>query len=181
MKWISNFGLCASFYFLWVPFVFAQTKEIDKKSTKDSIWDIGLGIGVDGVQLLQLNPRVGSGQNRVGFGGAINFSAKYKKKRTVWDNTFVSQLGVQRLGAGVIGQGTLTKVPFQKSIDEIRLDSRLGIKATGKSKLSYASGLNFISQIAPTYKGPASFPGNFLKKLDGKDVRLQSLFFHPLK
>lgn len=179
MKWIGKLFLCVSFCFLLIPSIFAQKKEEGKKTKKDSIWDIGLGIGVDGAQLLQLNPRVGSGQNRVGFGGAINFSAKYKKKRAVWDNTFVSQFGVQRLGAGVIGQGTLTKVPFQKSIDEIRMDSRLGIKATGKSKLSYASGVNFISQIAPTYKGPASFPGNFLKKLDGKDTRLQSLFFSP--
>jgi len=62
--------------------MFAQKNEEVKKTKKDSIWDIGLGIGVDGVQLLQLNPRVGSGQNRVGFGGAINFSAKYKKKES---------------------------------------------------------------------------------------------------
>jgi hypothetical protein len=51
----------------------AQNKGEGKKSKKDSIWDIGMGLGVDGAQLLQLNPRVGSGQNRVGFGGAINF------------------------------------------------------------------------------------------------------------
>lgn len=179
MNLITKSGLCLFFFFLFMALTVAQNKEGQKKPKKDSIWDIGLGLGVDGAQLLQLNPRVGSGQNRVGFGGAINFSAKYKKKRAVWDNTFVSQFGVQRLGAGVIGQGTLTKVPFQKSIDEIRIDSRLGIKASGKSKLSYASGINFISQIAPTYKGPATFPGNFLKKLDGKDTRLQSLFFSP--
>lgn len=179
MNWIVKISLCLSFYFFFIPIENAQNSREEKKLKKDSIWEIGLGVGVDGAQLLQLNPRVGSGQNRIGFGGAINFSAKYKKKRAVWDNTFVSQFGVQRLGAGVIGQGTLTKVPFQKSIDEIRFDSRLGIKASGKSKLSYASGINFISQIAPTYKGPASFPGNFLKKLDGKDTRLQSLFFSP--
>ena len=86
MKWIGKLFLCVSLCFLIIPSIFAQKK--------DSIWDIGLGIGVDGAQLLQLNPRVGSGQNRVGFGGAINFSAKYKKKRAVWDNTFVSQFGV---------------------------------------------------------------------------------------
>jgi len=79
MKWIGKLFLCISFCFLLIPSIFAQKKEEGKKIKKDSIWDVGLGIGVDGAQLLQLNPRVGSGQNRVGFGGAINFSAKYKK------------------------------------------------------------------------------------------------------
>lgn len=179
MKQTNKAGFGAAFFFLFSSLVMAQNAGVEKKSVKDSLWDINLGIGIDGAQLLQLNPRVGSGQNRLGFGGAINFGAKYKKNRAVWDHTFVSQFGVQRLGAGVIGQGTLTKVPFQKSIDEIRIDSRLGIKATGKSKLSYASGFNFINQIAPTYKGPASFPGNFLARLEGKETRLQSLFFSP--
>lgn len=80
MKWVVKICLCASFYFLFMSLTNAQNKGEGKKSKKDSIWDIGMGLGVDGAQLLQLNPRVGSGQNRVGFGGAINFSAKYKKE-----------------------------------------------------------------------------------------------------
>jgi len=150
-----------------------------KGAVRDKAWDMGLGIGLDSAQLLQLNPRVGAGQNRLGFGGAINVNAKYRRKRLNWDNTLVTQFGVHRLGAGAIGRGTLTRVPFQKSLDEIRVDSRLGVKASGKSKLSYAVAINFISQIAATYKGPPSFPGNFLLPLKGKDTRLQSQFFSP--
>ena len=49
MKWIGKLFLCVSFFFLLIPSIFAQKKEEEKKTKKDSIWDIGLGIGVDGV------------------------------------------------------------------------------------------------------------------------------------
>ncbi len=43
-------------------------------------WKTGLSLGLDFSQLLQINPRQGAGQNRLGAGTAITAFAKYKKK-----------------------------------------------------------------------------------------------------
>ncbi|HEX5625311.1 MAG TPA: hypothetical protein VFX48_04780, partial [Saprospiraceae bacterium] len=42
-------------------------------------WNRKAGIGLDLGQLLNINPYVGSGSNRLGIGGAVNYKANYKK------------------------------------------------------------------------------------------------------
>lgn len=126
-------------------------------------WSKGAGIGLDFSQLLQINPKQGAGQNRLGLGGAVNFFAKYKKERFAWDNIVNWQFGVVKLGSGLLLTGE--NIPFQKSIDELRFDSKIGYKTDKTSKFFYAINLSFISQLSPTYAGTADFPGNFLSDI----------------
>lgn len=155
----------------------------NKKEIPDG-WRRGAGLGLDMSQLLQINPKVGSGQNRVGFGGAVNYFAKYKKDRLAWDNTASWQFGIQRLGSGIIAQGTTDKIPFQKAIDELRFNSKYGFKAADTSRFFYAANLSFLSQLTKTFEGPNSYPGFYLTDITSIDTSyagdpLQSRFFSP--
>lgn len=155
----------------------------EKKEIPDG-WRLGAGLGLDMSQLLQINPKVGAGQNRLGLGGAVNYFAKYKKKRLAWDNTAGWQFGIQRLGSGFIARGTRDKVPFQKAIDEFRINSKVGFKAADTSNFFYAANLSMLSQLTKTFEGPTSYPGFYLTDITNIDPNytgnpLQSRFFSP--
>ena len=121
-------------------------------------WETGAGIGLDFSQLFQLNPKQGAGQNRLGFGSAVNLFAKYRKDRLAWDNTASWQFGIQRLGSGVLDQnGETQKIPFQKSIDELRLNSKVGYQSSETSKWFYATDFSFLRRCRPT-KAPIRTP-----------------------
>jgi Protein of unknown function (DUF3078) len=156
-----------TFLLLTVSSVFAQTDT--------SYWKRGAGLGADFAQLLQLNPRAGAGQNRLGLGGAINFFGNYKKDRIAWDNLGVWQFGVQRFGSGILQGGG--NIPFQKAIDELRASSKLGFQTTTNSKFFYAVDFNFLTQLTPTYQGPSSYPGLFLSNI--RNSSLLSNLFSP--
>lgn len=49
-------------------------------------WLIGTGIGFDFGQLLQINPAVGAGENRIAIGGLGSLFANYKNGKLAWDN-----------------------------------------------------------------------------------------------
>jgi hypothetical protein len=138
-------------------------------------WTRGAGLGMDFVQLFQLNPRQGAGQNRLGLGGATNFFAKYKNGRLAWDNIANWQFGLQRLGSGVVAQGTTTKIPFQKAIDELRLNSKVGFKVSDTSKFYYSADVFYFSQITPTYNDQG-LPGNFPRALSDTSLLLSKIF-----
>ncbi|MDX1940482.1 MAG: DUF3078 domain-containing protein [Saprospiraceae bacterium] len=154
-------------------FAFAQDTTATEEPPK--AWQTGAGMGLDFAQLFQLNPRQGAGQNRVGLGGAINFFANYKKDRIAWDNLSSWQFGLQRLGSGVIAQGATEKIPFQKAIDELRLNSKIGYKTAESSKFFYAANFSFLSQLLSTYNDPG-LPGNFPKALSDTSIFLSKLF-----
>lgn len=48
-------------------------------------------------QLLQINPKVGAGENRFGVRWVINTNADYKKERLAWDNDLIWNFSMQRL------------------------------------------------------------------------------------
>lgn len=142
-------------------------------------WESGAGLGLDFAQLLQINPRQGAGQNRVGFGGAINTFAKYRKDKLAWDNLATWQFGIQRLGSGIIAQGSQEqRIPFQKAIDDLRFNSKVGYQLSETSKFFYAADVSFLTQLTPTYQGSETYPGNFLSDVSGEDNLLSS-FFNP--
>lgn len=148
-------------------------------------WERGAGLGLDFAQLLQINPRQGAGQNRLGFGGAFNGFANYKMGRRAWDNSVLWQFGMQRLGSGVVAQGSTDAIPFQKAIDELRLNSKYGIQAKEDSKLFWTANFTFVSQVLPTYQydeDPTNFPnvpGNFLTDFQDRGVPPLSQFLAP--
>jgi hypothetical protein len=170
----KNFYTLTLFF---ICFLLASVNAQDTSVPKDSFWTTGAGIGLDFSQLFQLNPKQGAGQNRLGFGGAINAFAKYKKDCLAWDNVGAWQFGVQRLGAGVLAQGTETsKIPFQKAIDQLRLGSKLGYQSSENSKWFYAADFTFLSQLTSTYPGTDEYPGNFLTSLEDGIKRNSALF-----
>lgn len=136
-----------------------------QEKTKEEIpdgWRRNVSIGLDLAQLLQINPKQGAGQNRLGVGGAFSGFAGYKMDRRVWDNTVRWQFGLQRLGAGVIGNGSDDKIPFQKNIDELRFTSKYGYKIKEEGNLYYSANATFFSQLTPTYQFPDLYTGNFV-------------------
>jgi len=158
----------------------AQDIAAEGEKAETPLWETGAGLGLDFAQLLQINPKQGAGQNRLGLGGAINFFAKHKKGRFAWDNLATWQLGLQKLGSGVISLGSDTKIPFQKAIDELRVNSKAGYAIKEDSKLFVTGDFSFMSQLTPTYNGTDTYPGNFLSDIssDGTAV-LQSKLFAP--
>ena len=83
----------------------AQPRDTSTQKKAPTDWQTGAGIGLDFSQLLQINPRQGAGQNRIGAGTALTVFAKRKKGRTALDNTASWQFGVQRLGSGPLANG----------------------------------------------------------------------------
>ncbi|HMQ49928.1 MAG TPA: DUF3078 domain-containing protein [Saprospiraceae bacterium] len=156
-----------------------QAQENAEVAETPKTWETGAGLGLDFAQLFQFNPKQGAGQNRLGLGGAINIFAKYKKNRLAWDNLGSWQFGVQRLGTGVIAQGSTEKIPFQKAIDELRLNSKLGYQTSETSKFFYAVDFSFLSQITPTYEGTPTYAGFFLSDISGQNQDPLSQLFAP--
>ncbi|MGK0388526.1 MAG: opacity protein-like surface antigen [Maribacter sp.] len=140
---------------LFVLFTFAATTSFAQDTEKETVtpkkWDQGLGLGLDFTQLLQINPKVGAGQNRIGLGGALTYYANMKQDKHAWDNSISWRIGVQKLGSGIY-TGT-RKQPFQKSIDELRFDSKYGYAITENKKWYMATELSFLSQVLKTYRG----------------------------
>lgn len=167
-------GLC-----MLVAFGPLVAQDAAADTTTEKAWTTGAGIGLDAAQLLQINPRVGAGQNRLGFGGAVTAFGNYRRGRLAWDNAAGWQFGVQRLGSGVVAQGGDQRIPFQKAIDLIQIDSKVGYQASETSKWFYAANANFITQLTPTYLGTAEFPGNFLTDISGANAVPQARFMSP--
>ena len=154
--------------------------ETEADSLKEG-WNTSFGFGVDIGQLFQLNPKQGAGQNRFGFGGAILFDAKYKKNRILWENAVSWQFGVQKLGSGIIVLPGLNnreeEVPFQKTIDELRVGSKIGYALQPESKWYVSGAFTLFTGVAPSYPGTETYPGNFLRNF--ADTRINTKFFSP--
>ena len=143
----------------------AETTTVTDTIKKDTFWKFGGDIGLNFNQILFINPRVGSGNNRIAFGGLANLMANYKKNNWIWDNSIKFQLAFQRIGEYDSGN------PFGKTLDNIRLGSRVGIRAFN-AKTFWALDGTFESQITKTY------PGNFLSPAEEGDQPI-SEFLSP--
>ncbi len=127
-------------------------KEKMKMEAKEGWQSIG-ALGFDLGQLMIINPYVGQGQDRLGIGGAIGYTANYKQGLMSWKNQFNVNLGVQRFGSGIIGAGSTQKQPFEKSIDILYFTSNMGYKVNETSKWAYSADLTFLSQLLSAYQG----------------------------
>lgn len=167
------------FYPLLLLFILFSGSSFGQEVAKDtSYWKRGAGFALAFDQLLNINPRQGAAQDRLGFGGGINAFGNYQKGRIAWGNLGQWNFGVQRLGIGVVRIGnTSANVPFQKSLDEFVVSSKIGYKTSNDSKVFYAADFNFLSQLTPTYQGGNSFPGLFLNNVQGSS--LLARFFSP--
>jgi hypothetical protein len=176
---LKNLLLLGAVFFCLQSTLFAQinqdrVKELDEAAGEgDSLWTVGAGIGLDLSQLLLLNPRIGQGESRVGLGGVALLFADYKKDRILWNNSLSMLFAVQRLGSGksTVSVDPDLGVPFEKTIDELRLLSNFSYEMKEESKWFYSFDFMFLSQITPTYRG------NYLTSQDGRGPI--SKFFSP--
>lgn len=141
---------------------FAQT-EAPKTEAPAKAWTVGGSFGLDLTGLGLINPRLGAGGNRIGFGGLINLSANYKKGKSFWNNGAALQLAAQRIGG--------KDADFQKNLDILRLNSRYGYSILGE-KLFVAIDGTAESQLLKTYSG---------NLLNGVDSNLLSEFLAPAR
>ncbi len=153
MKRISLLMMLFAFF---ATTTFAQDTE---PTPTEGEWKRGIGIGLDFSQLLQINPRVGAGENRLGLGGAVTFFANWKKGKHSWDTNASWQIGVQKLGGGQFVFNNDIKVPWQKSIDELRFATKYGYAITEDKKWYAATELTLLTQLLPVYAG------NFMKDI----------------
>lgn len=171
--------LCFILLLILPAFVFAQldndtrlkgVQEATAQEAEDG-WIFGAGLGLDLGSLLLINPRAGAGDNRIGIGGATNAFAKYKKDRIAWDNIASLNFAIQKIGSGIlspiVGDG---KVPYQKNIDELRLNSKVGYKTSETSKFFYAADFALLSQLTPTWSG------NFMRDVYDTGTPVSNLF-----
>ena len=134
------------------------------KEAKQGWTKIG-GLGVDFSWLNLINPRSGSGDNRVGFGGLLNYSANLVKDKLIWDNRFGLQLALVQVG----------KTALTKANDVLQFTSQAGYKV-GSSKWYVAGLFDMQTQFLPTYGK------NFLKanpKGETKTYDLTGSLFSP--
>ena len=74
----------------------AASQEAERKKLMDASmktedktgWFSKGGLGLDLGQLMNINPYLGAGSNRIGFGGAIAYKAIFKKGSLSWNNNF---------------------------------------------------------------------------------------------
>jgi Protein of unknown function (DUF3078) len=139
-------------------------KELDKKDAADGWTKIG-GVGLDFALLNLINPRIGAGDNRVGFGGLLNYSANLKQGKVLWDNKFGLQLGVVKVASD----------PAGKSADVLQATSQWGYQMTENGKWYGAGLFDFQTQFLPTYGK------NYLKEdaIKGQKQALTAKIFAP--
>ena len=155
------FTLILALFCLQIP-AFAQT-EAPKPEEVPKPWTVGGSFGLDLTGLGLINPRLGAGDNRLGFGGLIGFSANLKRAKDFWNNSAALQLGAQRIGG--------KDADFQKSLDILRLGSRYGYSIVGEKLFAAIDG-TAESQLLRTYSG---------NLLNGVDSNLLSEFLAPAR
>lgn len=162
---LTNYLFCLLCMAMFSTVAQAQDEEVQPDG-----WTRGAGLGADLGQLLQFNPRIGSGENRIGVGTNFTAFARLKRERLNWDNNLSLNLAIQKLGAGVLPPlpgVPPSKVPYQKSIDELRLASLVGYSFSETSKWGYGLESTLITQFTPTYQDAAG--RNLLKDTDGSN------------
>jgi hypothetical protein len=144
---------------------FAQTPAVADAAAKadTSNWTLGGGLGLDLSGLGIVNPRLGAGDNRLGFGGLVNFFANQKRSKDFWNNNAALQLAAVRIGGA--------DKDFQKNLDILRIGSRYGYNIL-KDKLFLAIDGTAETQVLPTYVG------NVIR---GEEDDLLSDFIAPLR
>ncbi len=149
--------------------------------TEDKLgWTRKVGLGLDIGQLLNLNPYVGGGSNRLGLGGALAFKTIYKKGMIGWTNDFGLNFSAQRIGNGVISTNSKEKIPFEKALDILNFSSNFSYKINSNSAWSFAADLFLISQFTSSYKDSLSNK-IYLKSIHSAsyNTNLVSKFFSP--
>ncbi len=160
---------------------FTNAQEKNTPTSPLSPWKRTISLGIDAGQLSLINPRIGAGESRVNLGGAASAAFNYKKGIYSWENSAAALFAVQKLGSGVAplpGSATKYKRPFQKSTDELRVNSKFGVALKEGGKLYAAADAALLTQLTPTFG--LSDGNNYLTDVKNLGVSdLKARFFSP--
>jgi Protein of unknown function (DUF3078) len=137
-------------------------KEMDKAKDAKEGWTKVGGIGLNLNLLNLINPRVGAGNNQIGLGGVLNYSANLVRDKILWDNKFLVQLATIKASTD----------PWTKATDVLQGTTQWGYKVAPKW---YVAGLGDLqTQLLKTYGT------NYLKEtVAGKLQTLTGKLFAP--
>jgi Protein of unknown function (DUF3078) len=138
-------------------------KEMDKAKDAKEGWTKVGGIGLNLNLLNLINPRVGAGNNQIGLGGVLNYSANLVRDKILWDNKFLVQLATIKASTD----------PWTKATDVLQGTTQWGYKVAPKW---YVAGLGDLqTQLLSTYGT------NYLKAqtIGGKLTTLTGKLFAP--
>lgn len=139
-------------------------------------WNTEVSLGADFISNLLINPAVGGGNSRLGINGSADLNVQYKEGLFSWNTQLSLNHGIQKNGTGLLdfvvsdtiygtdemGMITIdsiitdtlyTKIPFQKNIDNIWLNSRASLRTSYFSQFYYTADLFFNSQLTRTHEG----------------------------
>lgn len=143
-------------------------------------WQKKGGVGFDIGQLINLNPYIGAGSNRIGLGGAIAITANYTKSRLNWKNSLAINLSTQRIGSGTVDVGSNDKLPFEKALDIFSIGSNVAYQIKEGSAWAYSLDLGLVTQLLGSHVDSASNK-IYLKEVKGGtyNTSLKSAFMSP--
>lgn len=120
-----------------------------RDSTANRIWEYGADFKFN-FSLANSSPNWSSGSsNNISIAGLISAGANLKKERMSWDNTLKINVGViANRQSDIFGDGFWST---RKNIDNVFLDSKLGVEFDEYPTLSMYGGLNFQTQLLPGY------------------------------
>lgn len=119
-------------------------------------WVHNAAIGLDLGQLLNLNPYPGSGNSRLGIGGALNYHSKYKKGLFQWRNEVLFNFSAEKTGSGTLQVGSNEGQPFRKALDMLQVNCNIGYKFRESSAWAFAVDLGLRTQLLNSYVDSAS-------------------------
>ncbi len=143
MLWASLLSLGSAFPLIIPNFA------VKKDSTENRVWTYGAEFKVN-FSFANSSPNWTSGaNNNVTITGLTNAVANLKKDRLSWDNQLRLNLGlVSNRERDVFGK---TYWSNRKNLDNLLIDSKLGMDFEEYPTLSIYGGLNFQTQLLPGY------------------------------
>lgn len=155
--------------------------QTDTTNVVPKFWKKSLTFGLSYNQSKLTNPPVGYGISQSGGNAMLSVAAMYDKKKIIWNNFLDWNFGLLRLGSGPLEAGSDQKIPFQKTIDRLKITSILGYRISKDSTWSIGPGIDITTQALPSYRdAEGKVPGLFLKDIrDSRANPIQSRFFSP--
>lgn len=159
--------LAISHLFIQPTAAIPNVSAVKKDSTANRIWVYGADFKLNfSLASTSQNWTAGAGNN-ITVTGLVNAAANLTKKRLSWDNTLKINIGlVSSRQSDIFGEGFWSN---RKNIDNVFLDSKLGIEFEEYPTLSMYGGLNFQTQLLPGY--------TYTKDAIGRDVATMTTSF----
>jgi len=123
-------------------------------------WQNEVAIGFDFLSNVFVNPRAGSGENRLSFGSTIAARNVLNDGRFSWKNSLEIALGIQKTGKGYLEDYPTIKIPFKKNVDKLFFKTEVDYRVNYFSKFYYSTNVLFTSQFVQTFKN------NYLKDIE---------------